>query len=198
MQFTKQDWRNRNYLKGNDGRVPMIVPVARAGGMKRRLRDAVVADNRFGRKHLRTLTQYYGKTPFFEEVYSAVAPVLTADRATLLSDLNIQLINEMCKLAGIGTRLIRDDEIGDFADVDRMDRLLRICSELGATTYVSGPAAEVYIDDRALSEMGIELEYFEYPSVAYEQVNAPFDENVSALDLLCCAGGANYLSVRIS
>jgi len=66
--------------------------------------------------------------------------------------------------------------------------LINILSLLGATHYISGPAAKCYLEEQKFRQAGISLEYMTYSYPEYDQFYPPFDPQVSVLDLLFMAG----------
>ncbi len=67
-----------------------------------------------------------------------------------------------------------------------MNRMLLAC--LGADHYISGPAAQDYIDASRFVSAGIQLEYMEYNYSEYTQLYPPYDPQVSILDLMFMTG----------
>jgi hypothetical protein len=78
----------------------------------------------------------------------------------------------------------------DYALVGgKTERLVGICKQAGATTYLSGPSARGYIDPAPFRDAGVELVYFEYDGYPeYPQLFPPFEHRVSVLDLIFNAG----------
>ena len=72
---------------------------------------------------------------------------------------------------------------------DRNERLISLCQQNECDTYLSGPAAQVYIDEALFNTHGIKVEYMNYgPYPEYEQLYPPFTHEVSILDLLLHTG----------
>jgi hypothetical protein len=78
----------------------------------------------------------------------------------------------------------------DYAVAEgKTERLVSICQQAGATTYISGPSARDYIDDAVFAAGGVTLEYFDYAGYPpYPQLHGPFEHHVSIVDLLCHMG----------
>jgi len=73
---------------------------------------------------------------------------------------------------------------------------VKICLELKATHYCSGPAARDYLDIEAFKTHDIEVLFFNYgPFPDYPQTQAKTDIHVTILDLLFNLGPSakNYL-----
>jgi len=63
VQYTKNDWRNRNKVKTANGTGWLSIPV---GADKNRLIcEVILNDNRWQEKHWKTLCQLYGKASYF-------------------------------------------------------------------------------------------------------------------------------------
>jgi hypothetical protein len=77
----------------------------------------------------------------------------------------------------------------------KTERLINILTKLGATSYLSGPAAAAYLNLEMFKQAGIRLEYKSYAYEPYPQLYGPFDGNVSVLDILFNMGeeSRNYL-----
>ena len=72
---------------------------------------------------------------------------------------------------------------------DRNERLISMCQQAGATTYVSGPTARAYLDVEAFERSGVRVEWFDYDGYQpYPQLWGPFVHQVTVLDLLFNCG----------
>ena len=186
VQYTKNDWRNRNRVKVPGGTAWVTVPVGRH--IHRRICDVRIPDSRWQEQHWRTLKQYYGSTPHFARYEGFLQETYVQRQWRTLSELNQHLITSIARdFLGSSTRFAdsRDFELQGT----RLDRLLRLLRATGATRYVSGPAGNSYIEPDRFAAEGIELvfkSYGGYPE--YPQQFPPFEHSVSILDLLCNAG----------
>lgn len=181
VQYTTNDWRNRNRIKTANGPVWLTVPVGNQND--RRICDVELRDQAWARKHWLTIEQAYRRAPGFAR-YGAYIQAMYARTWTSLSDLNQSLIRTIAgDFLGIST------DIRDVRDYDlsgaKGDRLLNLLTRLGATDYISGPAARAYLDVEAYRQAGICVhwkDYSRYPE--YPQLHGPYDPNVSIVDLL--------------
>ena len=60
--------------------------------------------------------------------------------------------------------------------------------QVEATAYLSGPAAQAYLEPEMFEKANICLEYKTYNYPEYEQLYPPFDPAVSIIDLLFMVG----------
>lgn len=186
VQFTKNDWRNRNRIKTDQGALWLTVPVGQE--IDRRICDVTLPDPRWAEKHLRTLQQYYGKAPYFTTYRPFLEEVYRNRRWTTLSELNQYMITTIARdFLGI-TAEFRDSR-AYVASGRKLDRLLGLLTEAEAELYVSGPAARDYIEAERFAAAGIELVFKDYTGYpVYPQFHPPFDHYVSILDLLFQTG----------
>ncbi|MBV8490709.1 MAG: WbqC family protein [Candidatus Eremiobacteraeota bacterium] len=198
VQYTRRDWRNRNKIKTKDGLVWLTIAVEVKGKYFQAIDETRIADPRWIDSHLGALRGAYARAPFFKEEWAWVEPLYRSlEGAELLSAVNRTLIEGICTRLGIGTpiRASRDVPHGD----GKNDRLIDICRALGASAYLSGPAARDYIDEALWRERGIEVEYKSYDGYReYPQLYGAFEHGVSILDVLFNTGpqAAAYIRAK--
>jgi hypothetical protein len=195
VQYTKNDWRNRNRIKTQQGVAWLTIPVEHSGRFGQRIDEVRVAGDRWRLKHWRSIVQSYQAAPFFSS-YRDRLEELYGESDELLSDVNRRFLEALCELLGLGTRISSSVDYPG-AD-DRTERLVEICRSLGASTYLSGPAARAYLDETLFASAGISVEYMDYSDYAeYPQQFPPFEHHVSVIDLLLAVGpeARRYLKV---
>jgi hypothetical protein len=195
VQYTERDWRNRNIVKTPAGNRWLSVPVRHTRSS--RILDVTIAGDQgdWVKNHLMTLEHSYGKAPFAGEVLPMLRDLYGQVRAAeRLSDVNRRLIEGLCAWIGIPTRLSWSTDYLSLEESDAFsatERLVQLCVRAGATTYLSGPAAQAYLDAEAFTSRGIGLEWMDYTGYPeYPQLYGAFDHHVSVIDLLCMTGRA--------
>jgi hypothetical protein len=164
VQFTKNDWRNRNRIAGRGGPQWLTIPIRTAGRLRQRIAEAEVADPHWARRHWRSIEQNYAHAPRFGRYAQTLAAAyLQAARETRLSRINRLFLENACSWLGISTRIASAEMYPDHPD--RVERLIGICLATGAKRYVSGPRAAAYLDPRRFAAAGIAVEYFDYGAV---------------------------------
>ena len=184
MQFTKNDWRNRNMIKTPQGTQWLSIPVGQ--DIRRRICDVPLPGGNWRKKHWKTLAQNYARAPFFAETAAWLEPLYNERHATL-SELNRRFIEKICGVLGIASR------IGDSAEytlgTGKTERLVNLCLQAGASEYLSGMAAKQYLDERLFAEQGIAVSWMSYQGYPeYPQLWGAFVHQVSILDLLFNCG----------
>lgn len=185
VQYTKNDWRNRNKIKSRNGSEWITVPAG--SDLSRLICEVELHDSSWQSKHWKTIVQNYGKSSYFGEYHDFFEEIYSR-RWTNLSDLNQHCITKISHdLLDINTTF--SDSRAYRAEGTRQDRLIHLLSKVGATKYVSGPSAKKYIDADVFDQAGIELVYKDYSGYPeYPQAFPPFEHFVSIVDVLMNAG----------
>jgi hypothetical protein len=187
VQYTKNDWRNRNRVKTPNGTLWLTIPVALSGRFGQRIDETRVTDQRWRAKHWRTIEQNYARAPHFADYREQFEDLYLRREDQLLTDINRSFVDAACACLGIETPISRSTEYATGGD--RTHRLIDVCQALGADIYLSGPSATAYLDERAFTSAGISVEYMDYSGYPeYPQPYPPFEHAVSVLDLLFCTG----------
>jgi len=187
VQFSKGSWRNRNRIKTKDGLAWLSIPVRTKGRLLQAVEDTVVSDPAWATRHWQNILGAYARTPFFERYAEPFEAAYRSFQSDRLSHINRVLTELVCRALGIATpiRSASDYRPGD----GRMQRLVDLCQQAGATEYLSGPAARDYIDETLFAEAGIDLHFADYSGYPeYEQPYPPFEHAVAVVDLLFCTG----------
>lgn len=184
VQYVAQNWQCRNRVKTAQGPVWLTVPV-RASHGETIEQAQVVNDGRWQRKHWKTLQQSYAKAAHFDAFAERMQPFYERDWGTL-AELNIETFTALCEMTGVEATFHRSS--GWRLPGSGSERVLRHCIELGATHYLSGPAARDYLDEGSFEANGIELEYLAYEHPIYTQRYGGFEPFLSVVDLIANEG----------
>ncbi len=187
VQFTRRDWRSRNRIKTNQGTTWLTIPVNVKGRYLQPICDVTVSDVSWGERHWQTLRTHYGSAAYFAEYAPRFEPLYRSPVSTHLSQINHSFIAAICDALRITTRITWSSDY--HPRQGRNERLIDLCSQSGATEYLSGPTAAGYIDPEAFARAGITVVFADYSGYPeYPQPYPPFDHFVTILDLLFCTG----------
>lgn len=186
VQFTYQDWRSRNRIIAN-GR-PFWLTVPTGSNIKRMINEVPLLDPNWQRKHWSTIRHAYTKARHFHEYAGFVEHLYMDTDWKSLSEMNQSVTRCIsCELLGIQTEF--RDSLEYAATGSKLDRLIDLLVKVGATHYLSGPAARSYIDPQRFEQVGIQLEYKDYSGYPeYKQLSDRFEHTVSILDLIFNTG----------
>lgn len=186
VDYTKRDWRTRNTIKTHNGNVWLTVPVKKKPRGTKINEMEISYDEDWRKKHLTTIERSYGKAPFFKEFSWILNEIYCGEKVYNLSDYNIRNTKLLCDVLGVTADFVNSKDLN--AEGVKDERLIDICKKVGATTYLSGPAAKDYIDPLRFEDAGINLEYITYEYPQYAQLHGEFDHYVSVLDLIFNCG----------
>lgn len=194
MQYTKNDWRNRNKIKTGNGLLWLTIPAVNTG-LHQKINETRIADKLWATKHLKTLKANYAKAPHFKKYEGWLTDLYErAGKEELLSNINYLFLAEICKLLNIDTKISWSS---DYTLIEgKTERLVDLVQQAGGTTYLSGPAAKDYIIPELFEQAGIELTWMSYAGYEeYRQLFPPFEHGVSILDLILNEGenACNFL-----
>lgn len=191
VQSTKNDWRNRNQIKTPSGKLWLSVPIRHSSSL--RINEVKVADRSWARKHLQSINQAYSHAPYaakwlpeLKEWYSR------AGECDRLSEVNRLFMRQIAEFLEIKCEFREAESVLSYPEHDELhptQRLVEICKRVGATSYLSGPAAKTYLDESKFLSESIAVEWFEYAGYRpYPQLHGDFDPAVSILDLILMVG----------
>ncbi len=195
MQYTRRDWRNRNYIKTPQGLQWLTVPVQVKGKYHQKIRDTEINGTEWSTSHWKSIAQNYRKAKHFQEIATWLEPIYREESFTHISQLNRRLIEAICKYLNIETKITNS---WDYMVVEgKTERLASLCLQAEGTEYISGPSAKSYVDEKVFTDLGIELTWFDYSEYPeYPQLGEDFIHGVSILDLLFNCGQDSHLYMR--
>jgi len=186
VDYTKRDWRSRNNIKTANGDVWLTVPVKKAPRGTKIHEIELFNDGKWQKKHINNIKLAYSKAKFFKEFEWIIEEIYTNQTWEKLSEFNIFVTKLLCRVLDIKAEFINSVELATTGTKD--DKLLDICKKIGATHYLSGPAAKDYINDDKFKKAKIKLEYMNYTYPEYQQLYGEFNHYVSVLDLIFNCG----------
>ena len=69
VQFTKRDWRNRNYINSNQGKILLSIPVITKNKYLQKIFETECINNDWKKNHLEIIKNSYKNYPNFEQIY---------------------------------------------------------------------------------------------------------------------------------
>ena len=185
VQYKKNEWQNRNRIRGAAGWQWLTVPVhARFPARV----DAVLADETapWRRKHAATLGQAYARAAHRDEVLPALERFLQRPLERL-AEINLEAIRLLASLLEVQTETILASTLSGIPEGPDA-RLIALCRRFGADCYLAGAGGRDYMDMEAWRRAGIEVVFQEFRGPVYDQGRAGFEANLSAVDFLMHCG----------
>jgi hypothetical protein len=125
----------------------------------------------------------YVRAPFFDKFRDIFEDLYLNQKEDMLCQINYSFIKTINSILGIKTKL---SSSVDYKLTDgKTKRLVDLCKQVGASEYLSGPAAKAYINENLFKEENISLTWIDYSGYReYCQLNSPFIHEVSIIDLI--------------
>ncbi len=185
LHYTKDDWRNHNKIKTPRGADWITVPVHYRQTEQLIEETTIDISMPWANRILNRIRDSYRRAPNFEFYFPELSALLVEPAATV-ADLNLRLIHWICAHLAIKTPITFCRQYNPKGK--KTERLIGILHQVEATIYLSGKAANAYLEPEMFEQAGIHLEYKTYNYPKYEQLYLPFDPKVSVIDLLFMFG----------
>lgn len=183
VQFTKGDWRNRNFLKSANGKQLITIPV-KHNSLKQSISETLIQDNLWTEKHYKTICNLYSKSKFFNEHIKYFEDLYCqAKELIYLTDINHLFIQKICNLLNIKTEIIviRKNEVA----LEKNEQIIFICKKFNCDYYISGPSGANYLNETIFKKNNIRINFKNYSNYpVYTQLYKSFFHDVSIIDLI--------------
>ena len=182
VQYTKNDWRNRNRILTKQGLEWITVPVGQS--IRRLINQVEIHDPSWQKQHYKKIANAYDIRTSDSWSLDLLDLLFMGKQWTNLSELNQETIKLISRnYLNVNTQFDNSENYNLQGKGEA--RLLSLLNQLQATHYLSGPAGENYLHSKHFEKESIALEYINYPNYSeYEQIQKPFTSKVSIIDLL--------------
>ena len=191
-QFKKNDFQNRNKIKGREGWFWLTVPVTYNFGDKI---SEVRIDNskKWKEKHLKSIRACYSRSKFFNRYFPDIE-IVYRKNWIFLSEFNIALIKFFLNKLGINCKILLSSQL----NIDRFgtNALVEICKKVGCNEYLSGIDGKQYLDLTRFDIENINVKIQNYKHPKYHQNFGDFESHLSILDLLFNVGPNSLKIIR--
>ncbi|HEB9339162.1 TPA: WbqC family protein [Campylobacter coli] len=185
VQFEQRSWQSRNKIKLQNEAYFLSLSCKKCS-QKTLLYDIELSkDLKWKNKLLETLRHAYSKSINYQKYFDLVESCLRKNEK--LTDLNIELITQICKDLNITTPLIRASSL-DLPEVKRENLLFEICKLFRADSYLSPEGSRNYLDQECSKNLfkqgDIKINYFDFTHPYYKQQGNDFIAYLSIIDFL--------------
>jgi len=198
VQYTRRDWRNRNLIRNKEKKFWITIPVISKGKYFSKILDIKIFDGKWAKEHLNLFNRNYKNSKYFIETYSFLEEIYYKNNQDNLYLINRNIIIQICKYLKIKTKFNFSEDITILPKEQNPSlRLIEICKEQKATTYVTGPSAKNYLDENLFTKENIKIEFFNYNKCKeYDQLKYKFIPKLSIVDCLfnCGSNKEDYLN----
>jgi len=182
LQYTKQDWRNRNKIKTPQGLQWLTIPCG--SDENRLICDVELDDKKWQKSHWNKIKNAYFHAPFFNMYKDFFEEIYLGRQWSYLSELNQYIIKKIAKDILKSNTVFEDSRKYDLKK-KKAQRVIELLKKVNAVKYISGPSAAFYLDEQMFINENIMLEWMDYSGYPeYNQLYPPFVHEVSVIDLI--------------
>ncbi|MEJ7610952.1 MAG: WbqC family protein [Ferruginibacter sp.] len=186
VQYTKNDWRNRNKIMTPAGPSWLTIPVMQTH-LSQSINETKLLNEHWKKKHLGTIKQFYSGSDHYKDTIDLIAGLYADCHFEMLSEINRHFISGICNFLEIKTIFTASEKYGLIEG--KTERLIDLVQKAGGTEYISGPAAKDYLNAELFKEAGIKLTWMDYAGYPeYPQRGPAFEHGVSVIDLILNTG----------
>ncbi len=182
IQYTKKGWINRNRFLRNGVDHVFSIPL-KAGSDFLDVCNRELAEGFDRNKLLNQLTGAYRGAPHFATVFPFIKNIIECTDTNLFAYLHHALI-KTCEQLRIHTRIIVSSSVPVDHSLKNQDRVLAICSAVGAQTYINAIGGTSLYASEPFRAKGIDLQFLQPSPVKYDQFGNVFVPALSIIDLL--------------
>lgn len=196
VTYRKSSWLNRNRIKekGNYNPVYITVPVKNPSSYNL-IEEIEISENNDWKTKLKNLIYYnYKKAAFFDEVYPLIVDLIFHEESSLHL-FNINILTKLCSKLCITTPVITQHEQHNIIESGlinrdipkeniKQQRVVELCNLYDASVYINPiNGMDLYCFD-FFTQNNKNLIFLKTDFIEYSQFKAPFQENLSIIDVL--------------
>ena len=196
VQYTKKDWRNRNFIKAKNSNLLLSIPVKTKGKSGQLICHTLIDnDNNWQNKHYKTIMNCYGNSQFINEYHYILEELYLNRKWQLLSEFNVFSTKLIAKSIDIESNWHLSSSLSKKG-TKVGTKVIQICKELQCDHFINGPSSKEFLDLNLFKENCINVEFIKYNYPVYNQLHEPFCHQVSILDLIFNCGPNSINLIR--
>ncbi|MBX4925969.1 WbqC family protein [Rhizobium binae] len=194
VAYSKGHWHNRNKIKTETGTRWITIPVMTSDRLGQPIEDVEIKGD-WAQAHFAQVRQAYKKAPAATDFLPVIESLYKqAEKLQLLTEVNELFLRHIVDTLKLKIVITRDRIYSPRGA--RSERVLATCLAAGATHYLSGPSAKVYLDEAMFRDAGVTVEWMSYgPYPEYTQLHGAFDGQVSVIDSILNGNGAGLAAL---
>jgi hypothetical protein len=187
VQYTKRDWRNRNYLAGKNGKFQITIPVLSKN--TKIIKDIKIDySTSWSKKIIRSIYLNYNKCFFFQEYFYNIENIFNK-KYSFLIDVNLDFFNFFCQILKIHPQIFFASE-SKVPDHGKSEYLMNLCLKYKATQFNEGIKGMNFLNEDIFHAKNIKVNFFDYQITEYKQSNSTsFIPYLSIIDAVMNLGG---------
>ena len=178
-KFVKKIWHNRTIIKDSkDNIFYLTIPTVNNGYQL--IKDVKISDENWKKKHLKTLELNYKKLEYFDEIYPDIEKVIL-QKSHFLIDYTASSMKLILRNIGYDeNNIYSQSDLGISGEKNNL--IINIVNYFGSKKYLSGEGGKNYVDEKLLSDSGIDHKFNKFSHPTYKQLGSKFVPNLSSID----------------
>jgi len=183
VNYINRGWINRNRLLLNGVAHTFTVPLLSASQNKMICDIELVNEAAWRVKLLRTIRQAYEKAPYYNDVYKLLEGIINYS-TNRLGDFLLNNLMSIIYYLSLDVNIERTSRIYYNQSLKGQDRILDICHQEQASTYINPIGGIELYDKTRFFEQGIQLRFLRSRPISYSQNRGEHIPWLSILDVL--------------
>ena len=169
VQYKKREFQNRNRIRTKDGWIWLTVPVITKDRFSQKISDVEINNEiRLGGTTTGKASNTITRRRRSSLATATSVRDFTGKHGTNSIDINLHLSRYLPRAVSASrTPVSFESELG--ITTTSTQRIIDICTEAGADTYLSGAGGKDYMDETLFTNNGITLEYQQFNHPVYPQ-----------------------------
>ena len=195
VNFIRRGWVNRNNFLGKQGVYRYTLPVKKAS-QNEKISNLSISEFQSQKKRFLTSMEHsYKKAPYYERV-SALLNLIYSTNDDNLSNFLTRSLQHIIDYLGISATLLRSSELHIAKNTISQARIIEMCKELQASTYINAQGGAELYDSTSFSSENINLEFINFEGSEYKQhTENSFVSNLSVIDGMMFNSPSELLSI---
>ena len=193
VQYVRRYFYNRTYIKLNDKKQLLTVPVLSKGEYYSPINMIKINNEEMWiRKHLKTIQIAYAKAKYFSSYYDKIEKIYLK-RHEYLSEFTSELLIFFLKEFELVNDIRFSSSMG--LSCKKTELLVELVNAVGGNKYISGEGAREYFDEELFNKSGYKHLFNKFYHPVYPQLGKSFIEGMGCIDLLFNRGkdGRRYI-----
>lgn len=182
IKYTKKGWINRNRMTQNGRDVLFSLPLKRDSDSLS-VCDREIAAEFDSDKLLRQFSSAYRGAPYVNQTLPLIEEIIKHADKNLFQFVHHSIVR-VCSHLGIKTPIKKSSEIHINHELKNQDKVLALCSEVGATTYINSIGGIELYSAAAFHSNNIDLRFIRSRPFEYPQLGSGFVPWLSIVDVL--------------
>ncbi len=195
VQFEKNSFINRNKIFQNPEGLMLTIPCDMKNYADKSIKEIEIFNDMWKKKHLRSLSQTYSKSPYFDKVFPIVEKALSLE-SKLLIDYSNQLFMDIVSYLEIDTKIVFASDLDIKSK--KLDYVIELTKKLNGNVFIFGKLGQDYADVNYLNDNQITSIFQDYQHPEYKQKGENFIPYLGIIDLIMNIDSENAIKVILS